>query len=148
MATLAQPQRSARPQNVLTANPDASVVEAARIMSQHRVGCLLVVSGQGHLIGILTERDINRRVVARGLDPENTPASKVMTKRLVTISNRATITEAFERMVKGGFHHLPLVNSKGKLRGAVSLADIAHIIHSRYYLYETIGEDQVPPYED
>ncbi len=129
-------------------SPDTPVSEIAAKMSLRRADSVIVVDEEDRPIGILTERDINRRVVARGLDPEKTPASKVMTKRLVTISNRATITEAFERMVKGGFHHLPLVNSKGKLRGAVSLADIAHIIHSRYYLYETIGEDQVPPYED
>ena len=127
--------------------PSATVLEVAQKMSKRRVDSIVIVDEDDMPIGIFTERDLNKRVVGRGLDPANTLVEKVMSKRLVTLPNTATITEAFEKMIDKGFHHLPLVNRNGRLRGNVLLSDIGRIIHSRLYMEETLSEDQVPSFD-
>ncbi len=99
----------------------ASVHDAARAMRGWSVGAVLVTE-EGRLTGICTERDLLNRVVACDRDPTTTPLSEVMTKDLDTISPEATALEALRLMEDGGYRHLPVV-AEGRLVGIVSGRD-------------------------
>ncbi|MBL8260489.1 MAG: CBS domain-containing protein [Candidatus Competibacteraceae bacterium] len=120
------PQRTLRSivthQKVLaTAQAKTTVREAARLMQQTRVGALLVVE-HGHLVGIFTERDALFRVMAEGLDPDNTPLSTVMTLDPVTVHPDKPFLYALHLMYENGFRHVPVAEN-GKPLGMVSARD-------------------------
>ena len=98
-----------------------SVREAAQLMASEKIGALPVVR-EGRLIGIFTERDALVRVLARGLDPDKTPVSEVMTADPITIDARRPFKHALQMMVNGGFRHVPVVES-GSVVGVVSARD-------------------------
>lgn len=110
-------------QKFKSVSPDATVVEAARIMKEGRVGSILVMR-DGELQGIFTERDALFRVVAGRIDPAGTTVAEVMTGELVTISPDDDITHALRLMRDIGFRHLPVVESGGDIVGIVSTRDI------------------------
>ncbi|TAN50919.1 MAG: CBS domain-containing protein [Rhodospirillales bacterium] len=100
----------------------ASVREAARLMADKSIGCLVIMSGN-QLKGIITERDIMSRVVALGLDADITPVSLAMTSRVTTVAPDETSDQALMRMQEGGFRHLPVVKD-GQILGMVSVRDL------------------------
>ncbi|MBK8508846.1 MAG: CBS domain-containing protein [Candidatus Competibacter sp.] len=104
-----------------TAQAKTTVREAARLMQQTRVGALLVVE-HSHLVGIFTERDALFRVIAEGLDPDNTPLSTVMTLDPVTVHPDQTFLYALHLMYEHGFRHVPVAEN-GKPLGVVSARD-------------------------
>lgn len=126
----------------------ALAIEAAHKLAQRKLDNIVVIDEEETPIGIITERDFCCRLVLRGLNPNKVTVEKVMTRKPAVLSTSASISDAYSMMISGGFHHLPLVGKQGKLRGCVTLADIAQIVHSRYYLNETYTQDQVPSYDD
>ena len=106
-------------QTLVTARRDTSVRAAAVAMAEQSVGAILVVDDSGRLIGLFTERDALNRVVARGLDPEQTPLAAVMTDKLQTATPDKTLGHALHLMFEGGFRHLPVVED-GRPVGMVS----------------------------
>ena len=99
----------------------ASVLEAARLMQECRIGALLIVE-EGRLRGIFSERDALCRVVAASRDPGLTPLSGVMTPNPQTSYPNMTAVEALRTMRDGGFRHLPVVE-EGVVKGIVSMRD-------------------------
>ncbi len=99
----------------------ASVRDAAHAMRDWDVGAALVTEN-GRLAGIFTERDLVNRVIACDRDPESTPLSEVMTRDPDTISPGATALEALRLMEDGGYRHVPVV-AEGRLVGIVSRRD-------------------------
>ena len=95
-------------QDLLTIGPDASVRDAARRMTERRIGAALVIE-QGRLVGIITERDIMARVVAEGLDPDTTQVWIAMTADPKTVAPDQRSIDALKLMYEGGFRHLPVV---------------------------------------
>jgi CBS domain-containing protein len=108
--------------NVFATSPAATVRQAVREMNEHGVGGLLVVA-EGTPVGMFTERDVMRRVVDAGLDPETTSVVGVMTRDVVVIRPTATVEEAMAVMTAHRFRHLPVVD-EGKLVGLVSIGDV------------------------
>jgi CBS domain-containing protein len=106
---------------LISVNPGMSVREAAQLMAREKIGALPVVR-EGRLVGIFTERDALVRVLARGLEPDKTPLSEVMTADPVTIDARRPFRHALQMMVDGGFRHVPVVES-GSVVGIVSARD-------------------------
>lgn len=106
-------------QTLVTARRDTSVRAAAVAMAEQSVGAILVVDDSGRLIGLFTERDALNRVVARGLDPEQTPLAAVMTDKLQTATPDKTLGHALHLMFEGGFRHVPVVED-GRPVGMVS----------------------------
>ena len=98
--------------------PDMAVDQAALLMAKKNLGAILVVE-EDRLVGILTERDIAYRVVARGLDPQTTRLATVMTPAPETVDPNKPFGYALLRMQEKGFRHLPVVEH-GKLIGIVS----------------------------
>ena len=108
-------------QQPVTARPDISVSDAARLMKEHRVGALLVVEGD-RLAGIFTERDALFRVMAAGRDPEATTLAEVMTPHPRTIGPDRPFGHALHLMYEGEFRHVPVVEN-GRTLGMVSARD-------------------------
>ena len=119
------PQRSI--QNIIagrqlvTAPPDMTVTEAAKVMSKAKIGAILVIDN-GALAGIFTERDALNRVLAKGIDPTTTLLSAVMTAKPTTVSPSLPLGHALHIMYDGGFRHVPVVD-KGRPVGMVSARD-------------------------
>jgi len=105
-----------------TATADQTVLEAARQMATHNVGAIPVLR-EGELVGIFSERDIMKRVVAEGRDPSRTRVSEVMTTSPLTVDMRESIEHCMMLMKQHSFRHLPICDGK-KLKGIVSLRDI------------------------
>jgi len=106
--------------------PDCSVADAVALMRRERVGCL-VVCRAGQLVGILTERDLMCRVIARGL-PLSTPVARCMTPDPVTVTSKESIRVAIDRMEQGGYRHLPVLDEKHRLVGILSIKRIVHYL--------------------
>ncbi len=105
-----------------TITADQSVLEAAREMVASNIGAVPVLR-DGELVGIFSERDIMKRVVAAGRDPAHTRVSEVMTADPLTVDIRESIEHCMVLMKQHGFRHLPICDGK-KLKGIVSLRDI------------------------
>ncbi|MGD0319985.1 MAG: CBS domain-containing protein, partial [Nitrososphaerales archaeon] len=110
--------------NPLTIPADATVMQAAKAMDKHDSSCVFVKS-KGKIVGIITERDITRRVVGKGASPKQTKVKSVMTSRIVVTSPEASIEEALKVMTTNKLRRLPVVDKKGDMVGLVSTADIA-----------------------
>ena len=98
------------PRAVIAAPPDASVADAARLMTDSNVGAVLVVDG-GRLVGIFSERDAVYRVMARGKDPQRTRLAEVMTPDPITAEPDETFGYALLLMHERGFRHVPVVEN-------------------------------------
>ncbi len=108
-------------QRLLMLPPNASVRAAARAMTEHRVGSVMVVE-HDTLVGILTERDCLDRVLSACIDPDTTEISAVMTRNVVTITPDRPLVNALHRMHDSGFRHMPVVED-GRPVGMVSVRD-------------------------
>ena len=103
------------------APPGASVRAACCLMAERQCGSVLVTE-RGRLLGIFTEGDLIRRVLAPGLDPNLTLLVEVMTTDPDTIRPREPVAEAIRRMDEFGYRHLPVVEG-AKVVGVVALRD-------------------------
>jgi CBS domain-containing protein len=102
-----------------------TVLDVAKMMSDKNVGAVAVLDS-GRLVGIFSERDLMKRVVAAGLDPKRTQVVNVMTKELVVGRPDDDINDALQKMHSIGCRHLPVVDS-GNLMGMISLRDLLEI---------------------
>jgi CBS domain-containing protein len=100
----------------------ASIKEAGRLLQKWKVGSLLVDDGSRY-IGIITDTDLSRKAVAKGLDPNTTTVTMCMTKPVVTIEDSEALSEAAVLMKKSGIRHLP-VTEDGTIIGVLSVADL------------------------
>ena len=110
--------------NPLTIPADATVMQAAKAMEEHDSSCVFVKS-KGKIVGIITERDITRRVVGKGASPKTTKVEAVMTSRIVVTPPDTSIEEALKAMTTNKVRRLPVVDEKGDMVGLVGTADIA-----------------------
>ncbi len=110
------------------ADPDESAQAAAARMNARNVGTLVVLNRAKEPIGILTDRDLALRVVARGLDPASVTVAELMTKSPDAIREDMPIEAALGRMRSGPYRRLPVVDKFGKLAGLVSLDDILDLL--------------------
>ena len=116
--------------SVFSITPVATVRQAVREMNEHGVGALLVVLA-GRPVGIFTERDVLRRVVDEGRDPETTKVSEVMTTELIVIEPSAPIEEAMAVMTKRRCRHLPVMED-GQVAGMISIGDLTRSVSQHH----------------
>jgi len=114
--------------NLITVTPEDTVFKAAKLMSEHNIGSVVVMKG-GELKGIVTERDLISRYIAKkdGRRPEDVKVREVMTDKPVTIRDNVDIDEAARLMVDRNVRRLIVVNSDGKVVGIVSSRDILKV---------------------
>lgn len=108
--------------DVLTIDADASVLAAADRMNERGIGGLVVTEAE-RMVGIITERDILRRVVAAQRNPSLTPIRSVMTTPVACCKPETTLLECRTVMTERRIRHLPVVNDKG-LCGIVTIGDL------------------------
>ena len=101
---------------------NTTVLAAVERMNEQRIGSLVVLDNE-QPIGILTERDVLLRVVARGRDASTTLVRDVMTANLITISRDVTIAEALRVITTRRCRHLPVIGERG-LCGLISIGDL------------------------
>jgi len=106
---------------------DAPVRDAVELMRRDRVGCVLVCDEGGRLLGIFTERDLLRRVLAPGR-PLCLPLGDCMTPGPVVVHRTEPIGAAIRRMEEGGYRHLPVVDGSGKPVGVLSVKRIVQYL--------------------
>ncbi|MDP5359107.1 MAG: CBS domain-containing protein [Paracoccaceae bacterium] len=107
---------------VISVKPSSMVIDAAKLLSEHRIGTV-VVSGDGEsLDGILSERDIVRELGKRGPACLSDPVSALMTSKLVTCKPSDTLLEVLEVMTDGRFRHVPVMED-GRMIGLISIGD-------------------------
>lgn len=109
--------------SLLTTSPNATVIDAAMLMNEHRVGSLMVVD-DGQLVGMFTERDVLRRVVAEQRDPAATRVDEVMTAEVACCQLHTSLDEARTVMKNRRIRHLPVLSDEGDLIGLVSIGDL------------------------
>ncbi len=126
-----------REQNICELPENSTVYEAARQMAECDVACVVVTNEDGLLQGVVTERDVTRRLVSQGLDPKSATLKEIMTKSPDTLAPGDTAGDALELMRVRNFRHLPVVDN-GKIVGMVSLRDLYATVKSE--LEEDIKE--------
>jgi CBS domain-containing protein len=106
-----------------TFSPDRSVREAAVLMTAENIGALVVVEKDA-IVGIVTERDMMRKIIGANLDPDNTKVGEIMTANPDTVTGDCMAGQALQMMVSKGYRHLPIVTDDGKPCGMVSVRDL------------------------
>ena len=110
---------------VVTVEETVTVQEAARLMSEHTVGCLIVVKNK-ELIGIVTERDFLSKVIVEGKNPAKTPVKNIMTREVVLGKPDLDVQEAVDIMHEKGIKKLPIVEGN-KLVGILTVSDVCTV---------------------
>jgi CBS domain-containing protein len=106
---------------LISIRPSATVHEAAGLMNEHGIGGLIVLDGA--VAGVITERDMLRRVLAQRMDPATTLVRDVMTTPVLTCTPSMTIDEAAALMTTRRIRHLP-VEDAGSLQGMITIGDL------------------------
>ncbi len=111
---------------VITMNETDTVLAATKLMKKHAIGCVVVVDKSGKPLGLMTERDVVRRVAALDLLPSKVTAGKTMTKPPSTIDAAANVTDAATKMRQLKIRRL-IVLQGGKAKGIITSNDIVDI---------------------
>lgn len=114
---------AAKPRGVVSTPVGVTVRDATRLMNEHSIGSLLVTAGS-RLVGIFTERDVLRRVVAEGRSPDSTTVGEVMTRDVVCCPPEAAVEDVAELMRCRRVRHVPVVDQEEAVVGLVSIGDI------------------------
>jgi len=109
--------------SVATARPDNTLLEIAGKLAAKRIGAIVVVGENGHLDGIISERDVIRAIGEGGVEALQRPVSSFMTANVVTCSEGSVLDELMELMTEGRFRHLPVMED-GSLVGIISIGDV------------------------
>ncbi|MED6124725.1 CBS domain-containing protein cbscbspb4 [Stylosanthes scabra] len=128
--------RSLRLSRALTVPDSTTISEACRRMAARKVDSLLLTDSNALLCGILTDKDIATRVIAREVNLDETPVSKVMTRNPVFVLSDTLAVEALQKMVQGKFRHLPVVEN-GEV---VAILDIAKCLYDAIARLERAAE--------
>lgn len=109
--------------HVLSVAPTATVHAAASVMTRANCGSVLIVDISGKLLGIVTERDLMTKVLARSMDPQTTTMTDIMTRNPYCVTPDTKVTDAVLMMIERGFRHLPIVSHDNKILGVFSSRD-------------------------
>lgn len=127
---------------VITIDGKSTVKEAAGIMNRFEIGCLIVTKN-GKANGILTERDLLKRVVSQAKNPKRTKVETVMSKPLIVVEPNMELEEAARLMFKLKIKKLPVVES-GRLMGLVTLTDLARFQPQMIRILKKLSEKMAP----
>ncbi len=116
----------AKGSNIISIQPDASVLDAIKLMAEKGIGSLVVTEGEA-LQGIVTERDYARKVIIKGRASDSTKISEIMTADVITASSDQTVNQCMAIMTERKCRHLPVVDD-GHLVGMISIGDLVQAI--------------------
>ena len=127
--------------DILSISPDASVLDAIKIMAEKGIGALVVLQDTA-LVGVVTERDYARKVILKGRSSENTLVSEIMTAKVITTTGDDSVDECMNMMTDRRIRHLPVVDGESVI-GIISIGDLvkaviadqkAEIEHLEHYI--------------
>jgi CBS domain-containing protein len=136
MATAKDLLRNRTMGEVFSVGPDASVKEALNLLREHNVGALLVMEKDGKVNGILSERDIVRKVTLQGNSAEQTRVRDIMTGKVYYVEASQTVEDCMALMNEKNIRHLP-VYDKGILLGLISVRDVLRAVISEQQILLT-----------
>jgi CBS domain-containing protein len=120
---------AAKGRDVASIEPNATLASAIALLTEKRIGAVLILGAGGRVAGILSERDIVRALAERGAAVLDEPVSRTMTRNVSTCTENETVSSIMERMTEGKFRHVPVV-AQGQLVGIVSIGDVVkHRLH-------------------
>jgi len=128
---------------VITIDQNSTVKEAAEVMNKFEIGCLIAVR-KGKAIGVITERDLLKRIVAEARDATETKVKDVMSSPLVVIEPSVELEEAVKLMFQMKIKKLPVVDGK-RLVGLITLTDIARFQPQMIKLLKQLAKRQTAP---
>ncbi len=119
---------------VYSVNPEDSVYRALEIMSDHRIGALMVVDS-GKLVGVVSERDYARKIALKGKSSRDTNVGEIMTRNVYCIRPGARIEDCMALMTEKSVRHLPVIDEEN-LDGVISIGDVvkATITHQEFII--------------
>jgi CBS domain-containing protein len=132
-------------EEVVSVSPDTSAVDVAKIMDRKNVGSVVVVGGDGRPAGIITDRDMIVRIVAKDKRPEDVQAEAFMTRDPITFTEGMQVTDAMEMMMQKGIRRMPIVDRNGRLTGIVTQDDIIRMLGEEISYIARNIEKQSPP---
>jgi len=109
--------------SIVAVEPSATVMEIAEVITRQRIGAVLVLTPEGGVAGIVSERDVVKALSQRGAEVVGLRADDLMTRAVKTATPDTTVDEAMEIMDAGYFRHLPVLDG-GKLVGIISIRDL------------------------
>lgn len=122
---------------VWTVLPDTTVLESIQLMVDKDVGALVVMEGE-QIAGIVTERDLTRRLLLKGKKPEDTYVREIMTERVLVVNPERSIEDCMALMMEKNIRHLPIIEHD-KLIGLVSIRDVIRcVISDQQFMIEQL----------
>ena len=128
---------STKGRDVVTAERKSTIKTVADLLASKKIGAIIIVDSDEQVCGIVSERDVVREVSKKGADALDKPVSSCMTKDVVSCHDDESIDSLMEKMTKGKFRHIPVIN-KGKLAGIISIGDV---VKRKIELAEQEAED-------
>jgi len=130
-------------EEVVTVEADSTVQEAVDLMNEHEIGCIVVVL-RGKPVGIITERDMLTRVLAKSIDPEKIKVSEVMSAPLIVGKPQMDVEDAVKLMFKAKIKKLPIVHD-GRLLGLVTLTDLTRFQPQMIKILKKLSVKELAP---
>jgi CBS domain-containing protein len=127
---------------VITTKKDSTVEEAVKLMNKHEIGCLIVTEND-RPIGILTERDLLKRILARSKDLKRMRFEEVMSTPLISVEPNVQVGDASRLMFQKNIKKMPIVK-EGELLGLVTLTDILRIQPQLIKMYKILSTGLAP----
>ncbi|HVT81009.1 MAG TPA: CBS domain-containing protein [Phycisphaerae bacterium] len=121
--------------DVVAVAADARFIDAARLLSERRIGALIVKDGAGALAGIISERDLVHAIARKGASALDQPVSAFMTPGPATCVESDTVETIMEVMTHGRFRHVPVLDGNEQLCGMISIGDVV-----KTRIAETVNE--------
>jgi CBS domain-containing protein len=112
--------------DVLSIGPDASVLDAVKLMAEKGVGALTVMEGT-RMVGVVTERDYARKIILKGRSSDTTTVGEVMTSEVITTSGSGSVEQCMNVMTNSRIRHLPVVDD-GVVTGIISIGDLVKAV--------------------
>ncbi|MFV5263915.1 CBS domain-containing protein [Acinetobacter courvalinii] len=122
MTIVAQVIKNKAVQSIFTISPNATVLEAIKIMAEKGVGALVVAEDE-KVVGIFSERDYTRKIALMERSSNNTPVADIMTSKVISVSLNHTVEECLQLMTDRHLRHLPVLDEE-KLVGFISIGDL------------------------
>ena len=128
----------AKGHEIISVGPEATVLDALKVMAEKNIGAVLVIDDSGKLQGIFSERDYARKIILLGKASKSTPVKEIMTRKVFYAKTGQTIEECMASMTKNKIRHLPVLDESG-LAGVVSIGDIVKsLISEKDHLIEQL----------
>lgn len=129
--------KSKKANSIFSLSPNATALDAMRLMAQYNIGALLVIEN-GKLVGILSERDIVRKVDVQGKSSADSLARDIMTEKVLYVKPEQPLEDCMALMTEKRIRHLPVIEND-RLLGVISIGDVLReVIHEQKFMIDQL----------